>query len=185
MSESLTDWMAWEGGVDVVAATDPSLKEPNVIIHLARMVHTPVGSAPSGIVFWQPDLLSPPAVVGFVSADEAVGRYFGPRIFAGTPFENAPVLVAEFDFEIGPESAIARVTMAGHVFETTLSGLGPLLKVERSPIPAAPFFQQGAEAVASVSELRVDGNVVPIFVPPVGISGGPAAVVTPFGSYAR
>jgi hypothetical protein len=39
--------MAWEGGADRVALTVPDLAMPNVIIHVARLVHTPLGSAPS------------------------------------------------------------------------------------------------------------------------------------------
>ena len=185
MSESLTEWMAWEGGVDLVAMTDPALKEPNVILHLARMVHTPVGSAPGGIVFWQPDSTAPPKLAGFVSTDEKVGSYFGPKIFAGTPFENAPVLMAEFEFNITADFAIARVTIGGSVFETKLSGFGQLLKVDRAPMPGAPFFQQGGESAASVAELRMNGEMITIFTPEIGISGGPSCVVTPFGNYSR
>ena len=44
---SISKWMSWEGGVDLVAVTSPDLQMPNVIVHVARMVHTPVGSAPS------------------------------------------------------------------------------------------------------------------------------------------
>jgi hypothetical protein len=61
--------MSWEGGVDLVAATTEGLAMPNVLIHVARMVHTPAGSAPSGMVLYQPDPAAPPAVIGFVSHD--------------------------------------------------------------------------------------------------------------------
>jgi len=36
-----------------------------------------------------------PILSAFVSEDEEVGHYFGPHIFAGTPFENAPVIVGK------------------------------------------------------------------------------------------
>jgi hypothetical protein len=58
----VSSWMSWEGGVDLVAATSPGSPLPNLIVHVARMVHTPVGSAPSGMVLWQPDPKGPPAV---------------------------------------------------------------------------------------------------------------------------
>ena len=46
--------MSWEGGMDLVACTQPGLTQPNVILHLGRIVHTPKGSAPSGMIVWQP-----------------------------------------------------------------------------------------------------------------------------------
>ena len=49
------NWMSWQDGVDLVAVTDPSLTQPNVIIHVAGVVHTPFGTAPSGMVLYQPD----------------------------------------------------------------------------------------------------------------------------------
>ena len=64
---AMTRWMSWEGGVDLVAVTAPGLEMPNVIVHVARMVHTPVGSAPAGSVLWQPDPAAAPVVCGFVS----------------------------------------------------------------------------------------------------------------------
>lgn len=51
---SVKQWMSWDGGVDLVAVTSAGLSMPNVIVHVARMVHTPVGSVsiiipPAGI----------------------------------------------------------------------------------------------------------------------------------------
>ena len=34
---SVSNWMSWEGGVDLVAVTDPSYTTPNVIVHVARI----------------------------------------------------------------------------------------------------------------------------------------------------
>lgn len=38
--------------------------------------------------------------MGFVVQDETIGAYFGPHIFAGTPFESAPVLAAQIEVTI-------------------------------------------------------------------------------------
>jgi hypothetical protein len=182
---SINNWMAWEGGVDLVALTDANLSMPNVIVHVARMVHTPVGSAPAGMIFWQPDATAAPVVMGFVSTDAAVGAYFGPKIFAGTPFENAPVLDATIDITIDGDTATARVETGGHVFMATLTGLAAAELINRAPGATSPFTQQGLERVPSSTTLTVDGAAVSVIVPPVGISGGPAAVVSPCGIYAR
>ena len=98
---TVSKWMSWEGGIDLVAVTSPDLQMPNVIVHLGRMVNTPVGNAPSGMVLWQPDTTGMPAVMGFVSTNAEVGKYFGPNIFAGTPFEEAPALNATIEITDG------------------------------------------------------------------------------------
>lgn len=180
-----TKWMSWEGGVDLIAATAPGLENPNVIVHVARMVHTPVGSAPAGILFWQPDPAAAPLVCGFVSSDPEVGKYFGPNIFAGTPFEQAPVLEAVISVTSGPDGCSARVEAAGHVFETELSGLAAAEVIQRAPMATAPFVQQGIEAPASRASLKVDGRPVEISIPATGITGGPCAVSAPCGIYSR
>jgi len=46
--------MSWEGGVDLVGATSPEAQQPNVIVHVARLVHTPAGSAPAGMLLYHP-----------------------------------------------------------------------------------------------------------------------------------
>lgn len=185
---NLQNWMAWEGGVDLVALTQPGFAMPNVIIHVARTVHTPVGTSPSGMICWQPDPAGAPAVVGFISHDpQTVGKYFGPKIFAGTPFENAPVLAAkiEVDSTRAPGEVSATVTVGNFVFKTTLKGLGASQLINRPPAAMSPFWQQGLEAAASSASLTVNGKEVSVIVPPTGISGGPAAVWSPCGIYAR
>lgn len=178
-------YMSWEGGVDLASSTDPQAAQPNVILHVARMVHTPVGSAPSGLIFFQPDPAAPPAVWGFVSADAAVGAYFGPHIFAGTPFESAPVLEATIEItEELPGAVKARITTGEWVFETRLSQLSALEAVNR-PVQALPFLQQGLEAAAGATEVVVNGEAVTVYVPETGMSGGPGAVWAPCGLYAR
>ena len=182
---NMNDWMAWENGVDLVALTTESAAAPNVIVHVARMVHTPVGSAPSGMIFWQPDSAAAPVVMGFVSTDPVVGAYFASHIFAGTPFEQAPALDAKIDISIDGSTASARVEVAGHVFVATLHGLSAAGLIHREPAATSPFTQQGLESVASSATLTVDGQEVSVIVPPVGISGGPAAVLSACGIYAR
>lgn len=186
MQSELSAWMSWEGGVDLVACTSPGLAAPNVIIHVARLVHTPRGSAAAGMLLYQPDPAAAPLAVGFVSADAAGnGAYFGPAIFAGTPFEHAPVLTAQIAIEIGGNDVSARVTAGGHDFRTRLSALAPLSLVNRPPTPMTPFWQQGLERAAARAQLWVDGREIPLTLPPSGITGGPAAVYAPCGLYTR
>lgn len=177
--------MSWEGGVDVVGATAPGLPIPNLLVHVARIVHTPIGAAPSGMVLWQPDPKSAPEVIGFVSADLRLAQWFGPNIFAGTPFENAPALQAKIDIAITAERATSRVEVAGCVFEVTLGQLGSAELIHRAAGSPMPFAQQGLEARAGRAEVRVNGKPVPITVPPASIGGGPGALVSACGVYAR
>ncbi len=183
---AVTSWMSWEGGVDLVAATTEGLAQPNVVVHVARMVHTPVGSAPAGMIAYQPDPTAAPVAMGFISADDAVAAYFGPNVFAGTPFEAAPTHTAEIVVSTDrPSSVRSRVEVAGHVFETELGALGALEAIDRPAGAPMPFRQQGLEAVAGSATLMVDGEPVPLVLPAVGLSGGPPAVWAPIGQYLR
>lgn len=182
---TVSKWMSWEGGMDLVAFTQPGLTQPNVIVHLGRMVHTPVGSAPSGMIFWQPQPDAAPLVFGFVCGNPEVGQYFGPQIFAGTPFENAPVLDTEMELTITGQLAVARCRAGGYLFEVEMTDLGEPILINRAPAAMPPFHQQGVEQVAGKTRLKVNGREIPIIIPPVGISGGPASVVSPNGVYAR
>jgi hypothetical protein len=183
--QNITRWMAWEGGLDLSAMTQPGLEQPNVILHVARMVHTPVGSAPSGMVLYQPDPGAPPIVAGFLSADPAVGAYFGPSIFAGTPFEHAPVLPATLEIGVGAGWASAVVRAGEWVFETRLGAFAPLETVYRHAGEPLPFLQQGIESAAAEAGLLVNGQNVVITVPKTGMAGGPGAAWSPCGMYAR
>lgn len=185
---NISNWMCWEGGVDLVAMSEGA-SVPNVIVHLARVVHTPLGSTPAGIVVlpnWD-DVAAPPRVMGFVASDARIGAYFGPQIFAGTPFENAPVLAAQIEVTIGNNAATARVVVGEITIETHLLELSEAYKVAREAGEnnALPFFQQGIERIASHAEIRVNGQAHLLTVPPVGLSGGPAAVVATCGLYGR
>ena len=182
---SINNWMSWEGGVDLVAKTADGLEMPNVIVHVARMVHTPAGSSPSGMLFWQPDPAAPPLAFGFVSGCPEVGAYFGKHIFAGTPFENAPVIVGKIEITTTPEGATARVEVPGFVFESALTGLGETVVIDRAPAAMSPFRQQGLEAAAGSATLKVNGESVALILPPVSMTGGPCAVLSASGIYAR
>jgi hypothetical protein len=182
---NVTDWMSWEGGVDVAGVTDKSYKMPNVIFHVANMVSTPVGKAPSGMILYRPDTLQPPVVMGFVSSNKTVGDYFGPKIFAGTPFEKAPTVMATFDIKYDDKGATAKVVAGGHTFECTMSDLGKPYLINRAMGSPMPFYQQGVERASGKTVLKVDGKEVNIIIPPVGLGGGPGAVVSVNGVYAR
>ncbi len=183
---SLKNWMSWEAGVDLVALTDTKIASPNIIVHVARIVHTPVGSAPAGMILWQPSVAAQPLLAGFVSTDLNVARYFGPHIFAGTPFEHAPAIQAQITITTDlPGSVHARIEAAGFSFETQLAKLGNLTSIQRPPSPFTPFTQQALEAPAASATLKVNGEHIPMVVPSAGITGGPAAVWSPAGIYSR
>jgi hypothetical protein len=182
---NVSKWMSWEGGIDLTAVTSPDLQMPNVIVHLGRMVNTPVGNAPSGMVFWQPDTTAAPLVFGFAGTDAKVAAYFGPNIFAGTPFELAPVLDAKIDIQITADKAISKLEVGGYTFEVEMSDFSDPYLIDRKPSAMPPFYQQGVEIHARKVSLKVNGETINIIIPPVGISGGPASVVSPNGVYAR
>ncbi len=180
----VNNWMSWEGGVDLVALSNENMPMPNVIVHIARMVHTPVGSAPSGMILL-PDETGMPKVMGFVSTDKTVGNYFGKHIFAGTPFESAPTLLADITVEVDyPRFAKVTVKIEGYEIVSELSDLGELLTVNRQS-PNLPFHDDSIEAKAWKTKLTVNGEEVAVIIPPVGMSGGPAAVYSATGFYSR
>ncbi len=187
---AIEQWMSWEGGVDLMALTADNAdgQMPNIMLHVARMVHTPVGSAPAGMVLWQPDPAAMPQIAGFVSSNREVGAYFGPNIFEGTPFENAPVLEATIEISNDAQSASARVTIGEMVFESHLSNIGELQLINRAIGEGGnmmPFTQQGLEGAAQTATLKVNGEDVPLILPSATMSGAPAALWAPCGIYAR
>lgn len=180
---SVTKWMSWEGGVDLVALSNENMPMPNVIVHVARMVHTPVGSAPSGMILL-PDENGMPKVMGFVSTDKTVGDYFGANIFAGTPFESAPTLIGDISIENNKDAATATVKIEGYEIVLELSDLGEMVQVNRQS-PNLPFHDDSLESAAGRVKLTVNGEEMKVIVPPVGMSGGPAAVFSATGIYSR
>ncbi len=185
VNPNVTDWMAWEGGMDVAGVTDKNYKMPNVIFHVANMVSTPAGKAASGLILYRPDTLKAPIVMGFVSTNKTVGDYFGPKIFAGTPFEKAPTVMATFDIKYDAKGATAKVVAGGHTFECSMTDVGKPYLINRAMGSPMPFYQQGVEMTAGKTVLKVDDKEVTLFIPPVGIGGGPGAVVSVNGVYAR
>lgn len=181
------NWMSWEGGFDLVAASKPNLPMPDVIVHAARLVHTPLGSTPAGMVLI-PGTGPQPALIGFIAGDESIGRSFGHAIFAGTPFEHAPVHRATIRITAPtPAGACsAHIRVANHTIEATLEDLGPAQLIDRAPAPpAVPFAQRVVERIARKATLSFDSRPISLTIPPVGISGGPAAVWAATGIYAR
>lgn len=181
----IQNWMTWHDGVNLTAITAPQLKSPNIIIHLGRQVNTPAGNAPSGLIHYQPDPEKIPAVTGFISTDKDVGKYFGPKIFAGTPFEQVPVFKAIINIQVHGTKAFSRCEVNGYVFEIEMSGFSDPYLVHRSPTTITPFWQQGIEMSCVKTILKVNELTVEMIVPPIGITGGPASVISPQGMYAR
>lgn len=183
----VSEWMSWEGGVDTVGMTKEGMTQPNVIFHVARIVHTPLGSAASGMILYAPEADKPPVVAGFVSTDATVGAYFGPKIFAGTPFEGAPASVAEIEvkYDAAEKKATSRCKVGDNVFEAELHDIEPGYLIQRKPGGMTPFYQQGVEHKAGKVVFKVNGAEVPVIIPPIGITGGPGAVFAANGVYAR
>jgi hypothetical protein len=184
VAPAVSAWMSWEDGVDLVGVTSPDLKAPNVILHVAKMVHTPAGSAASGMVLYQPDPAQPPLVSGFISTDPALAAWFGPHIFAGTPFEKAPAQQARISIETNADRATSHIEVGGHVFTVELSGLAPTTLVDRAP-GAWPFRQQGVERAAGAAVVTVDGKPITVIIPPPAPGQGANAVHAPAGLYIR
>jgi hypothetical protein len=180
-------WMSWEGGVDLAGSTITGSTQPNIIVHVARIVHTPVGSAPAGMVMFQPDLAQPPLFMGFISPDLQVGNYFAPQIFADTPFEGAPTLQAKIILDSShlPTSVSAHILISGYEIEAEFSNLGDLSRIDRAYGAPLPFSQQGLEANAAGVSLKINDRSIETHLLPQGIAGGASATWSPVGIYAR
>lgn len=178
-------WIAWEGGVNLIAKTSDKLDSPNMIFHAGQVVHTPLGSAALGMFLWQPDPAAPPVRFGFVSAVPKVSAYLSDEMFAGTPFQGAPNLSGNVSTEIADGKATARLEIPGYNVEINLEDLSLPYLVQRSPTPTAPFHQHLLEAVAGKATLTVNDEPVEIVVSGSGIMGGPSAFTAPLGLYTR
>ncbi|MDA1260800.1 MAG: hypothetical protein O3A20_09285 [Planctomycetota bacterium] len=183
---AVTQWMCWEGALHLAATTRPGFTEPNLVLHVARRVATPVGSAPAGWIEWSPEPGRPPALFGFLCMDALVGSYFAPKIWAGTPLEQAPVIPGQISFATKlPHAASTRVQVGGHVFEIALDALAPQQLVQRTAGHPMPFIQQGVEASAGTVALKVNGQSVTPTLPKLSGLGGPAATWSACGLFAR
>ena len=180
----VTQFMSWIGGVDLFAST-PGSAQPNVIVHLARSVTTPLGTAPSGLVFFQPDSSKPPKFAGFVSSDPKIGAYFGPKIFAGTPFEKMPVLKAKIEIVETAKMVSAKVSFENFIIETMLSDFDSLQKIDRTMGSPMPFYQQGVEMHAKKAVLKINGKKIEINQLPYTPENGGSSVWSPGGTYTR
>lgn len=180
------NWMSWFDGVDAVLFTQEGLPMPNVLVHTAQAVNTPIGSTPAGMLIFNPELTETPKYFGFICEDEEIGRYFGPHIFAGTPFENAPVIKAAIEVKQDfPNSAVTRITIGDDVIEMALSDFDDAQYYDRAPTDMTPFQQKVIEAMARKAEVKFNGKVIETILPPAGIGGGLPAAFAPTGIYFR
>ena len=156
------------------------------MLHVARMVSTPVGSASAGWIEWSPEPGRPPALFGFLCMDALVGSYFAPKIWAGTKLEKAPVVSGQISFATKlPHAASTRIQVGGHVFEVALDALAPQQLVQRAVGHPMPFAQQGVEAAAGTVALKVNGQVVTAGVAKHSTLGGAGATWSACGVFAR
>lgn len=184
MSNKVTQWMSWEGGVDL-AAQYAGKETSMVLVHVAAMVHTPVGSAPSGMVLFQDSADAAPCFMGFISTDQKVADYFGPNIFAGTPFELAPGHVADIKVTRGESSCSAEVKVGDTHIQIELNDLGHAERSTRGPSEHTPFCEQILERTAGSAKLVVDGEPISLTIPPATPGTAPPVAFTPTGIYSR
>ena len=184
MSNTVNHWMSWEGGVDLAAQYEG--KETSMVLaHVAAMVHTPVGSAPAGMVLFQESADDAPSLMGFISTDQSVADYFGPNIFAGTPFESAPGLVAEINVTRGDSSCSAEVKVGDTHIAMTLGDLGPTIRSTRDASDHTPFTEQMLERIAGTASLQVNGEEIALSIPDATPGSAPPVAYTPTGIYSR
>ena len=72
-----------------------------------------------------------------------------------------------------------------YTFKVEMSDFTEPYLINREPAAMPPFYQQGVEIHARKVALKINGEAINIIVPPVGITGGPASVVSRNGVYAR
>ena len=180
----IRNYMSWGGGFDLVAITEGA-EVPNIMVHVAEMVHTPAGSAPSGMVLIQRDTKAAPELMGFISTDTEVAKYFGPSIFKGTLFEAKPALEASILIYKRDNSISTRVIVGDFTIESTIGALGSLEHHSRHASEQTPFSQEVLERIGSEVSLSINGEELVVSLPPMGISGGAPAVSSPAGIYSR
>ena len=89
------------------------------------------------------------------------------------------------NIEITADNAIATCVVSGYTFEVEMTDFTTPYLIDRQPSAMPPFHQQGVEIHAQKVSVKINGEVINIIVPPVGITGGPASVISPNGVYAR
>ena len=177
-----TDFLSWFDGIDAMLKPTPDAPLPNVLVHVARITNTPWGMTPGGMLLINPDNKAMPDVFGFIAEDEELGKYYGPKIFKGTPFENAPVLKANISITVDfPNIVSTKIETAGHVIELELSNFDEAQYYNRAG--GMPFTQNVVESLAHTAVFKFDGKVLEGELPPGGIGGGLPAVYSPAGLY--
>lgn len=177
-----TDFLSWFDGIDAMLKPSPDAPLPNVLVHVARVTKTPLGMSPGGMLLINPDNKEIPDLFGFICEDEDLGKYYGPKIFKGTPFENAPVLKASITMNIDfPNKVSTRIETAGHLIELELSNFDVAQFYNR--IGGMPFTQNVIEALAHKAVFKFDEKILEGDLPADGIGGGLPAVYSPAGIY--
>lgn len=177
------DFLSWHDGVDAMLKPTPDSPMPHVLVHVARMTNTPWGMAPGGMLLINPELKEVPDFFGFICADEELGRYYGPKIFMGTPFEQAPVYKADISITGNfPGNLVVTIETAGHLVELELSDFDPAVFYERVPFPMR-FHQKVIEAAAKSATFKFDGKIIGGQLPSTGIGAGLPACYSPAGIY--
>ncbi len=178
-----TDFLAWHDGVDAMLKPTPDSPMPNVLVHVGRCVNTPTGICSAGMVLINPENREMPDFFGFIAEDEELGKYYGPKIFKGTPFENAPVHKADFTFDFDfPNKSAVKIVASGHTIELELSEFDPATYYDR-PATGMPFRQNVIEARAHKAIFKFDGKVIGGELPPEGLAGGLPGCYSPTGIY--
>ncbi len=178
-----TDFLAWTDGVDAMLKPSEDAPLPHVMVHTARTTSTPWGNAPGGMLLINPDMKEVPDFFGFVCAAEELGKYYGLKIFKGTPFENAPVFKGNIEMNITfPGNVSVRIEVAGHICELEMSDFEPAQYYNRDPFPM-PFRQNVVEAKAKSATFKWDGKIIGGVLPKTGIGSGLPACYSPSGMY--
>lgn len=181
------EFMAWMDGVDAMLKPTPDSPLPHVLVHVAREVITPLGSCAAGMLLLNPDLKEVPDLFCFIAEDPEIGGYFGPKIFAGTPFEQAPVFTAAIRVNSTfPGKVVADIHVDALIpYDITLemSNFDPAQYYDRPG--GMPFRQNVIEAKANTAKFIINGRDVSQPLPPEGIAGGLPACYSPAGLYIR
>lgn len=177
------DFLSWHDGVDAMLKPTPDSPMPNVLIHTGNMVNTPKGVCKGGMILINPENKEVPDFFGFITEDEEIGKYYGPKIFKGTPFENAPVHKADITITLDfPNKVSSSIEVAGHTIELELSDFEDA-KFYHRPATGLPFIQNVVEALAKKAVFKFDGKTIQGNLPPEGLAGGLPACYAPTGIY--
>ena len=177
-----TAFLSWHDGVDAMLKPTPDSPMPNVLIHVARMVNTPLGICSVGMILINPQNKEVPDFFGFVAENKELGQYYGPNIFKGTPFEQAPVFKAEISLKIDfPNKVKAKIVVAKHTIELELSDFDAAQYYDRPG--GMPFHQNVIEAKAKKAVFKFDHKIIAGELQPEGMAGGLPACYAPTGIY--